>query len=210
MSKKTRNIIIALVVFAVLLVGVLLIYNANKPGAQTAKQDEVTAAAAKEEPVEEAAPAAEEAAEPEAESAEAEAAPAEDAAPAEAAAEPEAESADAEAAPAEEAASAEAAAEQQAEKTIVVTVVHKDGTSKDFTISTKAETLREACEEQDLIAGEESSFGLYLLTVDGETVDEANQEWWCITKGGTMTDTGVDGIIIADGDAYEFTLTVGW
>ena len=204
MSKKTRNIIIALVVFAVLLVGVLLIYNANKPGAQTAKQDEVTAAAAKEEPVEEAAPPAEEAAEPEAESADAEAAPAEEAA------EPEAESADAEAAPAEEAASAEAAAEQQAEKTIVVTVVHKDGTSKDFTISTKAETLREACEEQDLIAGEESSFGLYLLTVDGETVDEANQEWWCITKGGTMTDTGVDGIIIADGDAYEFTITVGW
>ena len=61
-----------------------------------------------------------------------------------------------------------------------------------------------------LIAGEESSYGLYVETVDGETADEGNQEWWCLTKGGEMWNYGVDDTQIEDGDAFEFTLTVGY
>ena len=48
------------------------------------------------------------------------------------------------------------------------------------------------------------------VTVDGETADESIQQWWCITKGGEMLMTGVDDTMIADGEAYEFTLTTGW
>ena len=132
MSKKTRNIIIAVVVLAALVIGALLIYNANKPAPQTG------------------------------------------------------------------------------EKNITVTVVHGDESSKDFAISTSSETLRAACEEQSLIAGDESEYGLYVRTVDGETADESIQQWWCITKGGEMLMTGVDDTMIADGDAYVFTLTTGW
>ena len=47
-------------------------------------------------------------------------------------------------------------------------------------------------------------------TVDGETADEGNQEWWCLTKGGEMWNYGVDDTQIEDGDAFEFTLTVGY
>lgn len=98
----------------------------------------------------------------------------------------------------------------QGNKTITVEIVHKDKTTKTVKIKTDAEWLRGALEEKNLIAGTESEYGLYVLTVDGETVDESAQEWWCFTKGGEMLNTGVDTTPITDGDKYEITLTIGW
>ena len=96
------------------------------------------------------------------------------------------------------------------DKTIAVHIVHRDGSEKDFRINTDAEFLRGALEQEALISGSESEYGLYILTVDGETADEALQEWWCITRGGEYLMTGVDATPIADGESYEITLTVGW
>jgi hypothetical protein len=101
-------------------------------------------------------------------------------------------------------------AAQEGGKTIAVAVIHADGSEKDFTIRTDAENLRGALEEQKLIEGTESEYGLYVLTVDGETADEGAQQWWCFTKGGEMLMTGVDDTMIADGESYEITLTTGW
>ena len=117
-----------------------------------------------------------------------------------------------------EAASSEAAQEESAageeetagSKTITLTVVHGDGTSNDITVSTDAENLRDALEAEGIIAGEDSSYGMFVQTVDGETADDGEQEWWCLTKGGEMWNYGVDDTEIADGDVYEFTLTVGY
>ncbi len=95
-------------------------------------------------------------------------------------------------------------------KTITVTVVDKTGESEVFKIQTDAAFLREALEQEDLIAGEDSETGLYVKTVNGITADDANQEWWCFTKGGEALMTGVDETPIADGDVFEITLTVGW
>ena len=61
-----------------------------------------------------------------------------------------------------------------------------------------------------LLEGEEGQYGLYVKSVNGITADEANQEWWCLTKGGEDVMTGVDMTPVEDGAAYEFTLTVGW
>lgn len=95
-------------------------------------------------------------------------------------------------------------------KTITVKVVHKDGSEKELSVETDADNLRGALEPDGIIAGEESEYGLFVKTVDGETADDANQEWWCVTKGGEMLNTGVDDTKIADGETYEFTLTVGY
>ena len=95
-------------------------------------------------------------------------------------------------------------------KNITVEVVHGDGSTKSFSIRTDAEILRQACEEQKLIAGKEGEYGLYVLTVDGETADESIQQWWCITKGGAEHFYGVDETMIQDGEQYEFTLKTGW
>ena len=95
-------------------------------------------------------------------------------------------------------------------KTITVAVVHGDGSQKGFELSTDAEYLRQALEEENLIAGEESQYGLFLQTVDGETADESLQQWWCITKDGESLNTGVDTTPVFDGDAFELTLKTGW
>lgn len=101
-------------------------------------------------------------------------------------------------------------ADSAAVKNITVTVVHKDGSSKDFPIAASGETLREALEQEKLIEGEEGQYGLFITAADGETANSDNQEWWCVTKGGEQVNTGVDGVKIADGDKYELTLTVGY
>ena len=49
-----------------------------------------------------------------------------------------------------------------------------------------------------------------MKTVNGVTADDAQQQWWCFTKGGEMVNTGVDDTPIADGDTFEITLTTGW
>ncbi len=95
-------------------------------------------------------------------------------------------------------------------KQISVTVVHSDGSKNQFDIATKAEFLRDALESVKLISGDESQYGLFVTTVDGEKADDSKQEWWCFTKGGEMLNTGVDDTPIADGDSYEITLTVGY
>lgn len=97
------------------------------------------------------------------------------------------------------------------DKTIEINVVHGDGSKKDFKIETNEEFLRGALEQEKLVEGDESEYGLFIKTVDGETADDANQEWWCINGAdGEMLPTGVDDTAISDGDTYEFVLTVGW
>lgn len=132
MSKKTRNIIIAVAVLLVLVVGALLVWNHFKPVAQVGA------------------------------------------------------------------------------KSIVLEVVHGDESTKEFKIQTDAENLRGALEQESLIEGSDSEYGLFVETVDGETANMDNQEWWCFTKDGEMLMTGVDDTMIADGEHYEATFTVGW
>ena len=95
-------------------------------------------------------------------------------------------------------------------KAYTVTVVHKDGTVKDFAYRTDAEYLAEVLLEAGLAEGEQSSYGLFIQTVDGETADNNNQEWWCITKGGEQVNSGADTLPIADGDQFELTLMEGY
>ena len=95
-------------------------------------------------------------------------------------------------------------------KIIDVTVIYADAASDEFHISTDAEFLRGALEEQKLIQGEESQYGLFVTTVNGVTADESQQQWWFFTKGGEALMAGVDSTPIANGDAFEITLTTGY
>lgn len=99
---------------------------------------------------------------------------------------------------------------QAGAKQITAQVVGVNGTSKEYTLHTNSEYLRGALEEQKLIAGDESEYGLFVKTVDGYTVDDSKQEWWCFTKGGESVMTGVDATPIANGDHFEITLMTGY
>ena len=95
-------------------------------------------------------------------------------------------------------------------KEIVVEVSIPDDSTEEFTLSTDAEYLRQALEEENLIKGSESDYGLFVTEVNGRIADDSKQEWWCFTKDGEQVNTGVDSTVIADGEHYEITLTTGY
>ena len=95
-------------------------------------------------------------------------------------------------------------------KDITVEVVHGDGSARPFEISTEEEYLGRALVEHGIVEENQSSYGLYILTADGETANEMKQEWWRLTKAGEELMTGADEVVIADGEHYELTLTVGY
>ena len=99
---------------------------------------------------------------------------------------------------------------QQGSKEIIVNVDHLNGDDASYTIYTDAEYLRAALEQENLIEGTESQYGLYVTSVDGEAADENKQEWWGYSVNGTFAELGVDSQPVADGDVYDFVLNVGW
>ena len=98
----------------------------------------------------------------------------------------------------------------EGEKTITVRVEHLQGDPAEYRFTTDAEYLRQALEEQDLIAGEESDYGIWVQTVDGETADESLQQWWGYNVNGEYGQYGVETQPVTDGDVYEFVLNEGW
>ena len=95
-------------------------------------------------------------------------------------------------------------------KNIVVQVVHGDGSSKDFSLSTEKEFLGDALVEGGIVEENQGQFGLFIVTVDGETADDSKQEWWNVCKDGEFLQVGADSQPIADGEHYELLLTVGY
>ncbi len=98
----------------------------------------------------------------------------------------------------------------ECEKSLTVEVIHSDGTANRFDIKTDAEYLAEALVEHEIVVDNQSTYGLYILTADGETANKGKQEWWCITKGGESITTGASDTPIADGETYELTFMVGY
>ena len=93
-------------------------------------------------------------------------------------------------------------------KTITVTVMQEGVENKVFTIHTDAEFLRGALEQEKLVEGTESQYGLYVTTVDGVTADDSQRQYWCFKDGnGNDLTVGVDSAPIADGDAFQIVLS---
>lgn len=99
---------------------------------------------------------------------------------------------------------------EEGTKSITVQVVHGDGSTKDFDLSTQQEYLGRALVEGGIVVDDQSEFGLYIQTVDGETADTEQQEWWFVSQDGEGLTAGADATPVTDGGHYELTLTVGW
>ncbi len=92
-------------------------------------------------------------------------------------------------------------------KTVTLTVVHGDETTRTVEMHTDAAYLGEALAEQEgLVDGEQGPYGMFIKTVDGETASDADRTWWCITKAGAEVATSADLTPITDGEQYELTL----
>lgn len=98
----------------------------------------------------------------------------------------------------------------EGQKTVTVRVIHKDQSERSFEVTTEKEYLGEILRDEGIAEGEEGPYGMYIVSADGETADEANQEWWCITKGKEQMNTSADKTPVMDGEEYELTLMVGY
>lgn len=85
------------------------------------------------------------------------------------------------------------------------TVTHKSGKEAAFTIETDKKTVGEALLDEKLIAGDEGAYGLYVKTVDGETLDyDKDGMYWAFYQDGAYAQKGVDQTEITDGATYSF------
>lgn len=90
------------------------------------------------------------------------------------------------------------------EKTITVTVIDDKGEKTVFTITTNSPNLRGALEQEKLVEGDESEYGLYVKVVNGLRADyDKDGAWWGFYKDGVMLPSGIDDTVISDGDKYE-------
>ena len=95
-------------------------------------------------------------------------------------------------------------------KTITVTVVHKDGTEKEFTYHTDEEFLGPVLLAEELVKGEQSTYGLMISAVDGEVADwNVDQGYWALYVGEEYATSGADTTPINDGDSFKLVYTIG-
>ena len=84
-------------------------------------------------------------------------------------------------------------------------VVSKDKTVTLFEVHTDKKTVGEALLELKLIAGDDSEYGLYVKTVNGETLEfEKDKLYWAFYVNGKYADKGVDKTEITEGETYSF------
>ena len=95
-------------------------------------------------------------------------------------------------------------------KTITVTVIHSDETSKDFVYHTDEEYLGPVLLAEGLVEGENGKYGLVISAVDGETADwNINQSYWALYVGEEYAITGADATPINDGGLFKLVYTIG-
>ena len=84
-------------------------------------------------------------------------------------------------------------------------MIDPEGKETAFEIHTDQKTVGAALLEVNLIAGDESAYGLYVKTVNGVTVDyDKDGKYWAFYVNGQYAATGVDSTDITDGAEYTF------
>ncbi len=96
------------------------------------------------------------------------------------------------------------------EITVTIAVTNKAGETTEQTITTKATTLADVLVESGIVEANYDDYGLYILTVNGETADySVDQSYWALSKDGEYLMTGASSTNIADGEHYELVYTIG-
>ncbi len=95
------------------------------------------------------------------------------------------------------------------EITITVAVTNKAGDTVEQEVTTTGTTLADALIESGIVEENMDDYGLYILTVYGETADySVDQSYWAVSKNGEYLMTGASATQIADGEHYELVYTV--
>ena len=92
-------------------------------------------------------------------------------------------------------------------KTVTV-IVKAEDEQVTFTLKTDKDTVGEALLEHDLIAGEDSQYGMYIKSVNGIVADyDVNKAYWAFYIDGEYALSGVDTTEIVEGAKYSLEYT---
>ena len=95
-------------------------------------------------------------------------------------------------------------------KSITITVVHGDESTRDFSVKTDEEFLGPVLLAEKIVEGEMGQYGLYIQSVDGEeAVWETDNAYWSIYEGENPAVTGADAVVLTDGGVYKLVYTRG-
>lgn len=89
-------------------------------------------------------------------------------------------------------------------KQFTLVIADKDGTETRLEIHTDKDIVGEALLDNQVIAGEDSQYGLYVKTVNGITADfDTDGVYWAFYIDGEYAMTGVDATEITEGVTYS-------
>ncbi len=89
-------------------------------------------------------------------------------------------------------------------------VVDLEGKQAAFEIHTDKTLVGDALLELGLIAGEEGTYGLYVKTVNGVTIDpDKGRAYWAFYEGSRYANAGVDSTAVQPGASYTFKAEKG-
>ena len=92
--------------------------------------------------------------------------------------------------------------------TITVQVTDDKGETTPYTVTTTETTLRGALEQENMVEGDESEYGLYIKKVCGFTADyDVDGSYWALYKNGEYLMNSADDEILEDGAVYEIKYT---
>lgn len=101
-------------------------------------------------------------------------------------------------------------ATQEGMKEFTVTVVHKDGTEKEFPCKSAEEYLGKALVAEGIVEDNQDQYGLYILVADGELASwEEDSAYWSVYVGDEPATQGADQIPLTDGGVYSLVYTRG-
>lgn len=87
----------------------------------------------------------------------------------------------------------------------VFKVIHSDGDEVTYNITTDKKYVGEALQEGGFIDGDEEEYGLYVKTVNGETLDyDTDGMYWAFYENDVLAARGADQTEIIPGATYEF------
>lgn len=81
---------------------------------------------------------------------------------------------------------------------------------KEYKYETEETSLGKDLDNRKLIKTDNSGVSRFVTSVDDKEADASKKEWWNIKVNGEDSQTGVDDIMIHNGDKFEFILTTGW
>lgn len=89
-------------------------------------------------------------------------------------------------------------------KQFTLVIADKDGTETRLEIHTDKDIVGEALLDNQVVAGEDSQYGLYVKTVNGITADfDTDGVYWAFYIDGEYAMTGVDATEITEGVTYS-------